>query len=385
MHKGFYDEGEGRRTRIRASEKLVALFTRHHFNLESIAPHDKELVILRGPKINGAQGKPIDITRGAHAAQARPFKETVKRINAALRAAQIELHLSEQDYIKSYVKRPNGKKSLNAPHPLSNQLCRVFNVTFEHGGRFYSHWAQGLPGELRRFIRINGEPVMELDFKAIHPTLLYAERGLTFEGEMYVPPGWPGEFRPVFKLLMLAAINADNRADAVKGARYDLNQDYDLLADFPECLRDRWLVPAFEALAIMHKPIADYFFTGAGLWLQRKDSDIAERVMLTLLDKGIVAVPVHDSFLVAHTHTEALREAMLAASQDLAGVAIPADEKWAFPAMQHTDTIKLTGKSAPVMDRGAPTEPPRLSDVASRVQKLEGALSTPGRSRGAAA
>ena len=44
---------------------------------------------------------------------------------------------------------------------------------------------------------------MELDFKAIHPTLLYAEHGLTFEGEMYVPPGWPREFRPVFKLLML--------------------------------------------------------------------------------------------------------------------------------------------------------------------------------------
>jgi len=204
--------------------------------------------------------------------------------------------------------------------------------------------------------------------------LLYAERGLSFEGEMYVPPGWPREFRPVFKLLMLAAINADNRADAVKGARYDLSQDYDLLTAFPECLRDRWLVPAFEALAIMHKPIADYFFTGAGLWLQRKDSDIAERVMLTLLDKGIVAVPVHDSFLVAHPHTEALRKAMLAASKDLAGVAIPVDEKWAFPSIQHTDTIELTGKSAPVMDRGAPPEPSRLPDVASRVQKLEGAL-----------
>jgi len=92
MHKGFYDEGEGRRTRIRATEKLVALFIRHHFNLESVEPHDKELVILRGPKINGAQGKPIDITRGAHAAQARPFKETVKRINAALSAAKRELH-----------------------------------------------------------------------------------------------------------------------------------------------------------------------------------------------------------------------------------------------------------------------------------------------------
>ena len=353
LHKGKHFEGEGRRTRIRASEKLVALFIRHRFNLDSVEALENELVELRGPKIDGKRGARIDISRGVYAAMARPHKEGLRRINAALSAASIELHLAERVFIEHYMKRPNGKKTPIPPHPLRNQLRRVFNVDFDHGGRFYSHWAQGIPRELRRFIRINGEPVMELDFKAIHPTLLYAERGLTYEGEMYVPSGWPKEFRPVFKLLMLAAINANNLDDAIKGARDGIHSDPKLLKAFPECLRDGWLRPAFEHLKQKHEPIADQFFTGAGLRLQRKDSEIAERVMLTLLDRGIVAVPIHDSFLVAHPHADALREVMLAASKDVSGVAIPVDEKWHLSDIQQAEIIGLSRKSAPVMDRGA--------------------------------
>lgn len=385
LHRGIHFASGKRRTRIRAKEKLVSLFVKHRFNLDSIEAQNRALVELRGAKINGAQGRPIDISRGAYAAQARPFTESMKRINAALCSASIELHLAEQDYIEHYVKRPGGKKAPIPPHPLHNRLCRVFNVSFDFGGRFYRHWVQGLPRELRRYIRINGEPVMELDFKAIHPTLLYAERGLTIGGEVYVPHGWPYEFRPVFKLLMLAAINADDLGDAVKGARHDLRCDPDLLAAFPECLRDSWLVPAFEALADLHKPIAEAFFTGAGLRLQRKDSEIAERVMLTLLDRGVVAVPIHDSFLVAHPHTDALREAMLAASLAVSGVAIPVDEKWAFSPGQHAGIKCLLHECAPVMDGGAFPRDRQASRDSAGSGETSGAHSAPRGEKGAAA
>lgn len=385
LHKGIYFEANSRRTRIRASEKLVALFIRHRFNLDSVEAQDKELVQLRGPKINGKQGAIIDISRGNHAATARPFKEGVLRINAALSNASIELHLSEQSYIEHYVKRLNGKKAPSPPHPLHNRLCRVFNVSFDFGGRFYRHWAQGVPRELRRFIRINGEPVMELDYKAIHPTLLYAERGLAIEGEVYVPFGWPYAFRPVFKLLMLAAINADDLDNAVKGARHGIYRNPELMAAFPECLTNRWLVPAFEALAHLHKPIADEFFNGAGLRLQRKDSEIAERVMLTLLDRGVVSVPIHDSFLVAHPHTDALREVMLATSKDVSGVTIQVDEKWAFCSIQQLEISELSSKSVPVMDRGAFLSDFPTSDTVLTPDSSCDALSTPRRPPGATA
>ncbi len=352
LHRGIHFGAFRRRTRIRATDKLVSLFIRHRINHDSVELQDRGLVILRGPKLNGEPGKPINISRGIHAATARPFKENVRRINEALSAANIELHITEKEYIENFINRLNGKKTLIPPHPLRNQLCRVFNETFDYGGRFYRHWVQSVPRELRRFIRINGEPVMELDFKAIHPTLLYAERGLMIEGEVYVPPGWPHEFRKVFKLLMLAAINADDRAKAIKAVRKDIHDRPDMLASFHECLTDRWLIPAFEALVERHKPISAAFFTGAGLRLQRKDSEIAEHVILTLLDGGVVPVPIHDSFLVALSHSDALREAMLSASKDIAGVAIPVKEKWPIHEQIALQNWHVAVLCAPVMDRG---------------------------------
>ena len=59
-----------------------------------------------------------------------------------------------------------------------------------------------------------------------------------------------------------------------------------------------------------HSAIAHRFASGAGLALMRRDSDMAEAVLLRLGARGIVALPVHDSFLVAEKHKSALQEVM---------------------------------------------------------------------------
>lgn len=48
-----------------------------------------------------------------------------------------------------------------------------------------------------------------------------------------------------------------------------------------------------------HASIADAFGTGAGLRLQRKDSDLALAIITGLRERGVLALPVHDSFLVS--------------------------------------------------------------------------------------
>jgi len=371
QHIGFFSNTKKRRTRIRATAILVALFIKHHVTLSTIDPLAIDPVQLRGPKIKGTKAASIDISRGTYAAVARPHKAGVTRINSALATANIELNLDEQTFIDHYIARPSGKKNLTPPHPLRNRLYRVFNVTFDQGGRFYGHWAQGIPRDLRQFICINGEPTIELDFKAIHPTLLYAECGESFEGEVYLPASHPKEYRPVFKLLMLAAINAADLNWAIRGARHCIHSHEDLLRDYPECLRDGWLRPAFEALKNMHKTIGHYFFTGAGQRLQRMDSEIAELVMITLLTNDIVAVPVHDSFLVAHQHEAALREAMLTCSKEVCGVSIPVDKKMPPRMSQTAILVDEINKTAPVMDQASlslssPPPSPNLVFPASR-------------------
>lgn len=54
------------------------------------------------------------------------------------------------------------------------------------------------------------------------------------------------------------------------------------------------------------------------LWgkLQYADSQIALRVLRHLLEQGIVAIPIHDSFIVQKQHGEKLKAAMMAAWQD---------------------------------------------------------------------
>ena len=69
-----------------------------------------------------------------------------------------------------------------------------------------------------------------------------------------------------------------------------------------------------EALKAMHRPIAHAFHSDAGARLMTIDSDIASCVMTDLLNKGIVALPVHDSFLVPASQRSRLEEAMLKAA-----------------------------------------------------------------------
>ena len=57
-------------------------------------------------------------------------------------------------------------------------------------------------------------------------------------------------------------------------------------------------------------PIAQWLGTGEGLRLQREDSDLALGIVDRLLTKCIVALQIHDSFIVAQQNEASLIEAM---------------------------------------------------------------------------
>ena len=52
-----------------------------------------------------------------------------------------------------------------------------------------------------------------------------------------------------------------------------------------------------DALREKHRPIAKHFNSGIGLKLQRVDADIAELVMLRMMQKDIPVLPIHESFI----------------------------------------------------------------------------------------
>ena len=181
---------------------------------------------------------------------------------------------------------------------LSNAtLHRIFNIDFKNGGRFYGHFVQGLPKEIRSQLTINGEPVAEPDYPAHHLRILHALEGLQLRGDPYdIPdPDWE---RSSVKTALLILINAPTRQKAMGAIMHKLK--------LPGAVAGRLV----KELKRKHKPIEGYFHSGAGRWLQRLDSDMAEYVELGLIGQGVPVLPIHDSFIVPARHEGAAREQM---------------------------------------------------------------------------
>ena len=190
---------------------------------------------------------------------------------------------------------------------LQGHLRRIFNNSdFRQGGRIYAEggaW-QSLPKAERLKLLINGEPVVEIDYSQLHPVLAYAQCEHSFPGGAYDVPGYP---RDLVKIAVSVLLNSASQ----NGARHTLahkpemaqvvlgedcpiantttelwaklEQSYPGYAQAASCAADRLI----EALLVKHDAIRTMFFTGAGLRLQRLDSDIAEAVMRTMRKRGV--------------------------------------------------------------------------------------------------
>ena len=187
------------------------------------------------------------------------------------------------------------------------------NGSFEDGGRFYGPWWVTIPSAARRSLLINGEPVVEIDYSALHPTLLCLMAGVAPNGpgafDPYTIPGLSpgGQMRAVLKLLVLVGLNAENRTAALHG----LNGR----------LRDEGLWEWFEEQGLKAGPLIDmyisarpevgrHFYTKAWTWLQRLDSSMAEGVMEHFTSIRVPALMVHDSFVVQSKHAAELEGVM---------------------------------------------------------------------------
>jgi hypothetical protein len=170
--------------------------------------------------------------------------------------------------------------------PAKKRCYRVFSRgSFALGGRSYGGFWQNLSKDRRRQLTINGSPVASHDYSQLHPRILYAERGLSIDGDAY---DVPGHGRSTVKVAFNVVINAENRRSAVGAVADRLGG-----ASHYEAANK-----LLDAITARHAPIADALHSGAGLRLQRIDSDMAAYVTRKAVKEGIVALPVHDEFIV---------------------------------------------------------------------------------------
>jgi len=291
----------GYTNRMRATRKLIRLVVKHKVKLAMISRHPNEAVIkFRTEKDEN------DIARDIKYFE---MPRDVERSAKILVAYNNLLQKSYIDIDDELVTNEELKRDGIREYTLDISRKRVYRVfsneDWKQGGRIYGAWWHGCPKELRKYIIIDGEPVVELDYSSIHVLLLYARLGANFldEGsDAYTIEGH--DFRDAMKVVMMSAINAkpNEKAD---GDTRAIQATWDTLINKLNGKRKEHginshesLYEMLEAIKARHRPIADFLASGEGIMLQREDSDIAVDIINQHIKMSVPILTVHDSFIV---------------------------------------------------------------------------------------
>jgi hypothetical protein len=298
--RGYHDKetGKGKVTKIRGTQKLVRL-------LEQDGPVRHWEICERpdaeGLRLRDENKKPIDFEETDTTGEMR---DNLRTINRALLRNWADLQLPDNEFDDVGWLMITDADRL--PLDLSRRtLYRVFNNgSFKQGGRFYGGWWQSVPRDYRRFITINDKPTVELDYRAIHPRILYALEGMACPDDPY-DVGLDPKHRDLVKEVLNKMINAPDRF--MKPAGFDSAGLGMTFAELQDLIR------------VKHGQIAKYFKTGFGLNAQFIDSQIAERVLLHFAARSIPCLPIHDSFIMHHGYESELEDQMLMAFREVTG------------------------------------------------------------------
>jgi hypothetical protein len=314
VKRGFSDR-QAYCTKIRASERLICMLaeglrspTTANLVHKIASAHADSVIWLR----DGDRRIQIETSPEIQAMEAKltQYNEFASRfcVDLAVPDSHITGYLIKKPdfWMSNDLDKARREEGLQFVDLTARNLRRIFTRgSIERGGRFYGAWYQNIRSALRSRITINGNATRELDYSGMQIAMLYAQSGVPLVGDPYALPGIRSEYRKVIKSLTLIMINAlrGQRTKPLSG----------LPCPQPELV---------ERIADRHRAISDYFHSDVGVKLQRIDSDIAEDVIISLMNQNILALPVHDSFVVEHQYVSALRREMERAYREKIGGSI---------------------------------------------------------------
>lgn len=194
------------------------------------------------------------------------------------------------------------------------QLRKVFNnSSWKQGGRSYvtGDGSQIMKRTFRKDIRINGNPTVEIDYKALHPSLIAELSGYKLPDNfdpygVHIDGYDKGILRKICKIAFMCIFNSKNLSQATAAVSKELR---DLVDEDDKHLPTLWkqqgLVPQviqvkeiLQELAMHNIYAQDWVFSGKGVFLQNTDSKIMDCIIQQFLDIDEFMIPVHDSVVV---------------------------------------------------------------------------------------
>ena len=370
----FQKGRQGTLSRIRAAKQLQLLFRDLKFPIsEVVFDYMRDPLILRGmseePDEMEVQTSSKKWKKPTLEYDDTPetirMRGVLNKYNELLNETRLDVFSLDEPYFERGKKKA-GKKEKHVRHYITGRnhfVRRVFNNgSWELGGRFYGGWWQQISKELRPDIMINDNPVVEIDFTAMHIALLQAEVAEKPEPDLVVVKGgepqqgsdffqkfsasrlidtddapnanddpytlngsiFPhkNDFdqRKAVKGLVLMAINAVSRKSAFSAFRSDQAK-----GDPLKKMTNDELSQLLDSFIEKHPELEPFLCTGKGLELMYLDSRIAESVIEQLTDKSIPVLCVHDSFIVADKEKHELLRAMDHACNQVIGRNIRSD------------------------------------------------------------
>jgi len=319
-HRGYFNNftATGQRSRIRANAKLIKCFKSYNISTAMIT-HDKdeETIILRKAKDKSSKNKKKESVSYIDTDETIKMRSNLEEINALLERTWIDIEISDEEHIKLNEKMDNEPDK--SPIDFTRRkLKRIFNnSSFEDGGRYYQVWWQEISSSYRKYITIDGKRTEELDFAGIHLRMIYALEGIELgSDDIHLIDGFGSKYRNEVKIAIYIIINAET----IESAIYAIQRKLTLP-------KNKTAQDLFTQLTLKHPKIAKYFATGEGVKLQYIDSQIAEKVMLRLAKDNIVALPVHDSFIVRMSHINDLQKEMNKAYEEVLTAEAITDKK----------------------------------------------------------
>jgi hypothetical protein len=319
----------GKSSRMKATQKLIDVMKKHGINWAAIdaSPDPSNVIELKSKKDKQRNQTKLTFDDSTDV-KIPTMREALVRINEALKKTLVNLKVTDDQFtvINNRLSNDKDRQMVN----FSNRyIVRKFtNGSFEDGGRFYGGWWQDVPKEYRKFIQIQGKPTAELDYSTLHPTILYLKEGLKPPKDSYDLHGWDREHRSIYKKTFNQLLNSKSamhkksmwgsfapeilKSDNAPGWEH-LSKSDRIRINREEFIRltGRDYNNLIDAMLEKHQPIQHHFFTQAWTWLQRLDSDIAEMVMLKMVnEEDIPVLPLHDSFIVRATFKDVLSDVM---------------------------------------------------------------------------
>ena len=244
--------------------------------------------------------------------QTEQWRANLLEINEAIQDVWVDVFVTDEEF--KYLRKKNkdvneeageDAEEISLPVSLTNKsLKRVFNnSSWGEGGRFYGGWWQQVTERYRPFITINHSLTIECDYSSLSAEMIYAQVGAPRpQGDLYEIEALGNySIRKASKLAFQIMLNTRSRWHAVEALKkskalndVEVNEE-DLI----------------DHLLRKHSGIEERFFKRLGPQLQKQDSELAEAIMLRALrERGLLLLPIHDSFIASHSAYEYLPDLM---------------------------------------------------------------------------